>query len=184
MSRRSVKFHPIKETTNNLALLNRPGQRSTRNFMRNPTPSANFGSQWGITKQGYNLNTPPNNIAVPIINPNRNEPQRSEVNLPFRIPMADGWYSTIGRAGIIAGYSENNLASLVPEQHKYGYYMRSTVLPFRESKATNGAPVPLPRTWRRQDKLRNVANANKLLRNINRTVRSRHRKNKTRRNHG
>jgi hypothetical protein len=151
--------------------------------MMNQTSSANFGSQWGISSQGYNLSPPPNYIATPIVNPNRNEPQRREFNEPHPIPRPQGWYSPVGRAEIVSEYSSNNLASLVPEEHKYGYYMSPKVLSFREPKATNGAPVPLPRTWRRQDKLRNAANANELLRNINRTVRSgRKRSKKTRRN--
>ena len=59
------------------------------------------------------------------------------------------------------------------------------VLPLLTPKATNGMPVPRPLTvarHRKEDKLRTAANANELLRNINRTVRSRRRKNKTRRN--
>jgi len=175
MSKRGVTFNEIKETKTNLALLNRPGQRTTKNLMRNQTPSANFGSQWGISKQGYNLNAPPNYIAAPIINPNARNPQRIEFNEPYSIPPAEGWYIPAGR-GNMTLYSTNTLASHVPEEHKYGYYTRSKVLPFREPKASNGSPVPLPRTWRRQDKLRNAANANELLRNINRTVRSRRRK--------
>jgi len=58
-------------------------------------------------------------------------------------------------------------------------------LPFRTAQLTNSTPVPRPRTearHRQEDRLRNAGNANELLRNINRTVRSRGRKNKTRRN--
>ena len=180
MSIRRVRFNEIKETKTNLALLNRPRQRTTKNLMMDQTPSANFESQWGISKQGYNLNAPPNYIAAPIINPNAQNPQRIEFNEPYRVPRPEGWYSPAGR-GNMTVYSTNNLASLVPEEHKHGYYMRSKVLPFREPKASNGSPVPLPRTWRRQDKLRNAANANELLRNINRTVHSRRRQNKSKR---
>ena len=182
MSKRGVTFNEIKYAVNNLAPLNRPGQRSTKNLMMNQTPSANFGSQWGISKQGYNLNPPPNYIAAPIINPNGNEPQRREFNEPYRVPRPQGWYSPAGRGNLATVYSTNNLASLIPEEHQRGYFAMPEVLPLVEPKATNGMPVPLPRTWRRQDKLRNAANVNELLRNINRTVRSRRRKNKTRRN--
>ena len=184
MSRRKVTFHNIKEAKNNLALLERPGRPVSKNYMRDPRPSANFGSQWGISSQGYNLNPPPNYIATPIVNPNRNEPQQRAFNEPYVIPRPQGWYSPVGR-GNMTLYSPNNLASLVPEEHKRGYFAMPEVLPLMEPKATNGKPVPLPRTearWRRENKLRNAANANELLRNINRTVRSRRRKNKTRRN--
>ena len=182
MSRRKVTFHNIKEAKNNLALLERPGRPVSKNYMRDPRPSANFGSQWGITRQGYNLNPPPNYIAAPIINPNGNEPQRREFNEPYVIPRPKGWYSPAGRGNLATVYSTNNIASLVPEEHQRGYFAMPEVLPLMEPKATNGKPVPLPRTWRRENKLRNAANANELLRNINRTVRSRRRKNKTRRN--
>lgn len=182
MSRRKVTFHNIKEAKNNLALLERPGRPVSKNYMRDPRPSANFGSQWGITRQGYNLNPPPNYIAAPIINPNGNEPQRREFNEPYVIPRPKGWYSPAGRGNLATVYSTNNFASLVPEEHQRGYFAMPEVLPLMEPKATNGKPVPLPRTWRRENKLRNAANANELLRNINRTVRSRRRKNKTRRN--
>jgi len=186
MSKRGVTFHEIKETKNNLALLERPGQRTTKNLMRNQIPSANFGSQWGISKQGYNLNPLPNNIAAPIINPNSNNPRRIEFNEPYVIPRPKGWYSPVGRGNIATTFSTNNLASLVPEEHQKGYYVSPKVLPVREPKATNSTPVPRPRTatrHRQEDRLRNAANANELLRNINRTVRSgRKRSKKTRRN--
>jgi hypothetical protein len=180
MSRRKVAFNEFKETKNNFAALNRPGQRTTKNYMRDPKPSANFKSQWFLNK-AYNTNPPPNYIAIPIINPNEHLMQE-EYNEPYVIPRPKGWYSPAGRAATVAGYSENNLASLVPEEHQRGYFAIPEVLPLMEPKATNGKPVPLPRTWRRENKLRNAANANELLRNINRTVRSRRRKNKTRRN--
>ena len=187
MSKRGVTFHEIKEAKNNLALLHRPGQRTTKNLMGDQTPSANFGSQWGITKQGYNLNPLPNYIAAPIINPNINNPRGREFNEPYVIPRPKGWYSPVGRGNIATTFSTNNLASLVPEEHQKGYYVSPKVLPFRESKVTNGAPVPRPRTTarhRQEDRLQNAANANELLRNINRTVRSvqRKRSKKTRRN--
>jgi hypothetical protein len=185
MSKRGVTFHEIKEAKNNLALLERPGQRTTKNLMRNQIPSANFGSQWGISKQGYNLNPLPNNIAAQIINPNGQEPQRREFNEPYVIPRPKGWYSPLGRGNIATVYSTNNLASLIPEEHQRGYFAMPEVLSLLTPKATNGMPVPRPRTaarHRKEDKLRTAANANELLRNINRTVRSRRRKNKTRRN--
>ena len=183
MSRRKVAFNEFKETKNNFAALNRPGQRTTKNYMRDPRPSANFKSQWFLNK-AYNTNPPPNYIAIPIINPNEHLMQE-EYNEPYVIPRPKGWYSPAGRAATVAGYSENNLASLVPEEHQRGYFAIPEVLPLMEPKATNGLPVPLPRTaarLHREEKLRNAANANELLRNINRTVRSRRRKNKTRRN--
>ena len=183
MSRRKVAFNEFKETKNNFAALNRPGQRTTKNYMRDPRPSANFKSQWFLNK-AYNTNPPPNYIAIPIINPNEHLMQE-EYNEPYVIPRPKGWYSPAGRAATVAGYSENNLASLIPEEHQRGYFAIPEVLPLMEPKATNGKPVPLPRTTARllrEEKLRNAANANELLRNINRTVRSRRRKNKTRRN--
>jgi hypothetical protein len=182
MSRRTVAFNEFKETSNNLALLERTGRPVSKKYMNDPRPSATFSSQWTFNR-GYNTNPPPNYIATPIINPNEHLMQE-EFNEPYVIPRPKGWYSPAGRAATVAGYSENNLASLVPEEHQRGYFAMPEVLPLLEPKATNGAPVPRPRTMarRREEKLRNAANANELLRNINRTVRSRRRKNKTRRN--
>jgi hypothetical protein len=183
MSKRGVRFNETKYAVNNLALIERPGQPIAKNYMRDPRPSANFGSQWGISKQGYNLNPPPNYIAAPIINPNNNNPRPREFNVPYVVPPPKGWYSPVGRGNLPVIYSTNNLASLVPEEHQRGYFAMPEVLPLLTPKATNEMPVPLPRTWRRQDKLRNAANANELLRNINRTVRSgRKRSKKTQRN--
>ena len=185
MSKRGVRFNETKYAVNNLALIERPGQPIAKNYMNDPRPSANFGSQWLIAGQGYNLHPPPNYIATPIVNPNGNEPRGREFNEPYVIPRPKGWYSPVGRGNIATVYSTNNLASLIPEEHQRGYFAMPEVLPLLTPKATNGMPVPRPLNvarHRKEDKLRTTANANELLRNINRTVRSRRRKNKTRRN--
>jgi len=179
MSKRKVTFHNVKEAKNNTALVERTEGIVSKNYIKDPKPSATFGSQWRISGQGYNLNPLPNNIAAQIINPNSNNPRRIEFNEPYIIPQPEGWYSRVGRGNLPVIYSTNNLASLVPEEHQRGYFAMPEVLPLMVPKATNGAPVPRPRTaarHRQEEILHNAAN-------INRTVRSgRKRSKKTRRN--
>ena len=189
MSQRQVRFNETKRNARgNTAPLNREHQQNLRFFGR--PPSAGFESQWA-SGTGYNESARDKYNGTSITNPNLLPPNLYDAP-PTVTPR--GWYGTTGRKILVplkkhvsdpSVPSPNFLASRVPLFYKLGNPVFPQELPFRPAQLTNSTPVPRPRTearHRQEDRLRNAANANELLRNINRTVRSRGRKNKTRRN--
>ena len=141
MSRRKVTFHNLKEAKNNQASLERPGHRVSKYYIRDPRPSANFGSQWLIAGQGYNV-LPANLEGIQIQNP---DPVVPEPNEPWRPMPSTGIYSPSGRKNALKSFPKGELFARpenIPANYTAGVYARPLVMPVYVPRRTNGAPIP------------------------------------------